>query len=198
VKLADTDCAPDDLNGREDRLRDTIFSRLHSHFLTKTQIDDDPLGKRLQFSLFERWFVLEKEIGLPYSVGTDGSLSHKSDLLLSVMNKNMHFAPVMNVEIKFRSCVSDAFKARAYDQIHLKRSYPLMTGLLIFIKPRRGGISAKQARMIGYPFDLFFTAKEEELADREVWGKLCVIFEERMRFVAQDPTVEAPFIRAES
>lgn len=79
------DCAQHDLGGQEDRLRDRIFSRLHAHFSTKAQIDESPLSNRFQFLLFERWFVLEKEAPLQYSVGADVALSHKSDLLLSAM-----------------------------------------------------------------------------------------------------------------
>lgn len=154
------------------------------------------MGRRLQFALFERCFVLEKEVGLPYSVGGDGTLSHKSDLLLSIMNNKMHLTPVMNVEIKFRSCVSDAFKARAYDQMHLKQAYPRLLGLLVFVKPKRSGISPGRARLIAYPFDLFFTAKEQELSTQETWESLYKVFEDRMRSVAADPAVEAPYIRA--
>jgi hypothetical protein len=177
-------------------LRDRVFSSLHSHFSEK-QTGEASLSDRLQFLRFERWFILEKEAPLRYSIGTGATLSHKSDLLLSVMNNKMGLTPVMNVEIEFRSCVSDAFKARAYDQIHLKKAYPHLLGLLVFIRPNRGGISSELAKLIGYPFDLFLTAKEKDLPKGEMWGTLSEIFEDRMRGVAADPTIGTPYIRAE-
>lgn len=180
-------------------MRDWIFARVHRHFSAKTGINEGPSGRQFQLILFERGFVLEKEGRLTYAAeGQTGAktLSHKSDLLLSVFDKKMRLSPVFNVEVKYRSCVSDAFKARAYDQIHLKQTYPHLVGLLIFVKPHTGGVSIERARLISYPFDAFWTVAEVDLSREEIWSPLFELFENRMKAVAADPQIESPFFRA--
>jgi hypothetical protein len=101
------------LAGREDSLRDWIFERLHRRFSSETEITKENSGEQFPLILFERGFVLQKEASLQYTVeGTaSATLSHRSDLLLCVFNRKMQLCPVLNVEIKYRSCVSDVQSA---------------------------------------------------------------------------------------
>jgi len=187
-----------DLGGREDALRDLMFARLGIHFSAMSDTSESRADERLAWTLFERGFLLEKEACLNYATEASGvlSLSHKSDLLLSVFSKKMRLCPVLNVEIKYRSCVSDAFKARAYDQMHLRRCYSSLLGLLVFVKPRTGGISIRRARLISYPFDRFWTINEGDLSKESAWDALFDIFENRMKDVAADPQIDSLPIQA--
>jgi hypothetical protein len=198
--MADLSLIFSGLNGKEDALRDWIFSRLHEYFSAKTEISANPSDHQIELVLFERGFVLQKEASLAYAVAGNNpentaTLSHKCDLLLSVFNNKMQLCPVLNVEVKYRSCVSDAFKARAYDQIHMKQTYQHLRGLLVFIRPQAGGISTNRARLISYPFDLFWIAAERDLLKHEVWDALFETFENRMKAVAASPEIKTPAVR---
>jgi hypothetical protein len=99
--------------------------------------------------------------------------------------------PILNVEIKFRSAVTDAFKARAYDQIHLKRAYPHLLGVLAYAKPQHSGISFDQARQVCNAFDFFVFVREEDVYVGSVWNPLVECFYNRMESVAKDPSIPA-------
>jgi hypothetical protein len=83
--------------------------------------------------------------------------------------------------------VTDAFKARAYDQINLKQGYPHIRGLLTYVKPIHSGISFEQGREICECFDCFVFIPEQDLYVDSVWKSLIEYFDLRMESVAKDP-----------
>jgi hypothetical protein len=102
------------------------------------------------------------------------------------------------VEVKFRSAVTDAFKARSYDQIHLKEAYPHLLGSLAYAKPQHSGISFEQAKQVCSAFDFFFFVREEDLYGGAVWNPLVQCFYERMENAAKDPSIPAVSIEEDS
>ena len=91
--------------------------------------------------------------------------------------------------------MTDAFKARAYDQINLKQGYPHIQGLLTYVKPIHSGISFEQAREICECFDCFVFIPEQDLYVYSVWKSLIEYFDLRMESVAKDP--QFPAVRIE-
>jgi hypothetical protein len=140
-------------------------------------------------------FDIQKEAELKYYVSADRELSHKCDLVLAVLGQKLHYVPILNVEIKFRSAVTDAFKARAYDQIHLKRAYPHLLGVLAYAKPQSSGISFEQAKQVCNAFDFFVLVREEDLYGGSVWNPLVECFYKRMESAAKDPSILAVSIK---
>ncbi len=162
------------------------FELISEHLSKVWSAHKEEVENKLIFIASERVFVLHTEGGLEYPVAPECSLSHKSDMMLDVHTSGPLFTPVLNVEIKFRSSVTDAFKARAYDQIHLKKAYPFLVGILVYIKPRRGGISFEQAKNISYPFDAFVFINEGKVEEREEWDTLLKLFDGRIQAVSKD------------
>jgi hypothetical protein len=175
----------------EQDLGHRIYAELYSRFSSKTSF----IGKRgetgFYATVFERWFELEREAELSYGLASGELLRHKCDLVLSIRNPKLSLPPILNIELKFRSPVSDAFKARAYDQQHLKRAYPYLFGLLAYVKPARSGISFEQARRIAYSFDVFVFVREAELSQTGVWEPLIKLVENRMAGASKDPRIQS-------
>ena len=84
--------------GDESKLCDQMFHELHSYFSAKFGVSGKNQTKEFQVTAFERSFSIEKEAKLTYAAGSgDATLSHKSDLLLSIFNRRMRFTPLLNV-----------------------------------------------------------------------------------------------------
>jgi hypothetical protein len=90
-----------------------------------------------------------REGKLNYHINNGYELSHKSDIMLEADNK------IFSIEIKFKSAVTDQFKCRSYDIIHLKKEYKNLIGILIYLKHKDYGIIIERARNICYGFDYF-------------------------------------------
>lgn len=95
---------------------------------------------------------LESEGSVQYSLPSGRTMSHASDILATTADS----AKRVSIEIKYRSAVTDQFKARAYDAAHMKRTHgdSILT-VLVFAKSDTG-ISIDRARDIGYEFDRFY------------------------------------------
>ena len=95
---------------------------------------------------------LESEGSVQYSLPSGRTMSHASDILATKADS----AKRVSIEIKYRSAVTDQFKARAYDAAHMKRTHgdSILT-VLVFAKSDTG-ISIDRARDIGYEFDRFY------------------------------------------
>ena len=168
---------------------------LYSYFRSKTSLIYSYDSGSFRVSLFERMFDIQKEAQLKYYVSAEQELSHKCDLVLSIWGQKLLYMPILNVEIKFRSAVTDAFKARSYDQIHLKRAYPHLLGVLAYAKPQHSGISFDQARQVCNAFDFFVFVEEEDLYGGSVWNPLVECFYKRMESASKDPSIPAVSIK---
>jgi hypothetical protein len=101
-------------------------------------------------------------------LGTVGG-THRSDILISQGSKKL-----LNVEIKkYGSAVTDAFKARSWDAIALRRTYKEHIKQMLVYYYRRGTpstISIERARQLSVDWDVFIgiDVDREGLWDRPV------------------------------
>ena len=167
-------------------LQEWIFVELYAHFRRKASLVQYREDGSFSYSRFDRMFMIDKEAELEYCSGGGRGSTHKTDLLLSIFNPQVHWTPILNVEIKYKSSVTDAFKARAYDQINLKRGYPDIRGVLAYVKPQNSGISFEQCKQICGCFDCFVLVAERDLYEDSVWKSLIEYFDLRMESVAKD------------
>ena len=96
--------------------------------------------------------VVESEGPICYSLPCGTKATHKSDILVSQEASPKR----VSVEIKYKSAVTDQFKCRAYDAIHMKREHADQILTVMIFAKTSNGISLKRARAICYPFDRFF------------------------------------------
>ena len=96
--------------------------------------------------------VAEPEGRVSYHVPSGQEFGHASDILISTPTS----AKRVSIEIKYRSAVTDQFKYRAYDAIHMKHQHgdALLTAMLY--AKTNSGISIGRARSICYSFDRFY------------------------------------------
>lgn len=96
--------------------------------------------------------VVESEGPVCYCLPCGTRATHKSDILVSQETSRKR----VSIEIKYKSAVTDQFKCRAYDAMHMKEEYrdQILT-VMVFAKTS-SGISLERARAISYPFDRFF------------------------------------------
>jgi len=95
--------------------------------------------------------VCAAEGPLEYTLPDGTKCGHKNDILVSSPG-GKH----IGIEIKFLSAVTDQFKTRSYDMLHLKMAHAEnLTGIMVYLHAGTG-IGIKRARSICYPYDLFF------------------------------------------
>ena len=131
-----------------------------------------PLRNRLMNELYRRigetgtlgraersmWFQLradggtcEAEGSLAYELPDKTLLRYDSDILFT-----LKIGKRVAVELKFLSSVSDQFKARSFDVLHVKKKYGSdVYCVLAYVHMTGIGISTSAAKSYCYPFDEF-------------------------------------------
>jgi len=134
-------------------------------------------GKNAAFALNEHLAKgkCTAEKALDYHLPTGDTLSHRSDILIEHAHdpqRERADVKYISIEIKHRSAVTDQFKCRAFDMLHLNQTYgPRLQGVMVFVRANRG-ISFAQARKICYPFDHFFGIEFGLISLSETWNGL--------------------------
>lgn len=133
----------------ENELRDYILAKLKEKLRLRTNIHLVPEGR------------------LSYQLPNGHTLFHASDILAQTDVKKY-----VSIELKYKSAVTDQFKCRAFDAIHMKKEYDNnILCIMVFVKTS-AGISIHQAQKISYPFDQFFAIPASEIDTTNVWNEL--------------------------
>ena len=119
-------------------------------------------------------FTLKASIGvgtcraegiLEYTLPDGLSLSHRSDIQIELAG-----GKYLALELKHLSAVTDQFKTRSYDMLHLKRMLgDKVCGIMIYLHVPGGGIGIERARAICYPFDHFWGIEVRDPTDIKAW-----------------------------
>jgi len=136
----------------EDEIRDLLMQNLY--YGVGKEGSWEGSGKTASFDLRDEFkgFKCFAERPLSYSLPTDIEIDHTSDILISNEERKRY----ISIEIKHRSAVTDQFKCRSYDMIHLKKSYgDALLGIMVYVKST-SGISIEHAKSICYSFNHFF------------------------------------------
>ncbi len=152
----------------EDEIRDLVMSNLYPRIGNDSTWQGS--GKKAQFDLKTDFsgFKCSAEKSLKYNLPSGKEISHKNDILIHNKEKGKY----ISIEIKHRSAVTDQFKCRSYDMLHLKKKYQNeLLGIMIFVKSS-SGISIEHAKELCYSFDLFYGIKEQEKHNPVVWDKI--------------------------
>lgn len=135
-------------------------------------------GKTASFDLRNEFkgFKCFAERSLSYSLPTNIKIDHTSDILISNEEKKRY----ISIEIKHRSAVTDQFKSRSYDMIHLKKSYEDNLLGIMYVKSTTG-ISVEHAKSLCYSFDHFFGIHSESKHNPTSWDELISVIVEFLR-----------------
>lgn len=117
----------------ENELRDRVLALLREHLC-----DTDCL--------------IEAEGRVLYRVPSGQEFGHASDILVSTPAS----AKRVSIELKFKSAVTDQFKCRAYDAIHMKQQHGDALLVAMLYAKTDSGISIERARSICYSYDRFY------------------------------------------
>ncbi|MBZ5545048.1 MAG: hypothetical protein LAO07_15435 [Acidobacteriia bacterium] len=154
--------APD---GYEESLQEFLVTALYARIGEPGTLTGE--GKTARFELKKSLGggSCEAEGALDYVLPSGRSLSHKNDILISLPRKKY-----VAVELKWVSSRTSAFKARAYDMLHLKQAFgQKLRGIMVYLRTGQGGLSADQAQAISYPFDVFFGIENQDPQNPAVW-----------------------------
>jgi len=163
-----------DTGTTEDKLRNEVMKTLFYNLGEKGTWEGE--GSLARFKLKNNFGNVEccAEMPLNYELPNGGILSHKSDILLTDNLKERY----VSIEIKHKSAVTDQFKCRSYDMIHMKDTYgSKLLGIMIFVKATQG-VSIEQAQKICHPFDSFFGFPSASRDNPNVWDELIAVIED--------------------
>lgn len=106
------------------------------------------------------------ERALEYKLPAGGTLSHKADILISMVGGvGETGARHVALEVKHLSAVTDAFKGRAYDMLHLKQTFGTqLLGILVYFRANIG-LPLRQAEKISYPYDHFISIEYSKILE---------------------------------
>lgn len=136
---------------------------------------------RFDFSVSKTKFRCQTNKGLSYNLPNDCMEAHNADIVITrnegigdsyALNPSGRF---VSIEIKHKSAVTDAFKSRAFDMIHLRQEYPLCFGVMMYIRERN--LTIEKAKEYCYPYQKFFGCTTEELTEekiRPLFGEIVV------------------------
>jgi hypothetical protein len=148
----------------EGNLRDHLLKILYTNLVPGQSMLEDETT-HFEFACQVGKGECTREGSLSYYLPSGLSLSHKSDILISLPT-NIY----LSMELKFRSAVTDQFKTRSYDMMHLKRSLGTkVRGIMIYVHVPGHGISIDRAKAICYPFDHFVGLRAIDLPTAGFW-----------------------------
>jgi len=130
----------------EEEVRDYFMQILNARFSKQPEHD----RKISTFKFDEKYgdYKCVAEGPLNYTLPNGTILSHKNDILIYGEDRSIA------IEVKHRSAVTDQFKTRSYDALHIKKSNPNTVQIMLYVRDK-SGISPSHAESISYPFDHF-------------------------------------------
>jgi len=161
----------------EDEIRDLLMQVLYHRVGRGGSWEGS--GKGASFDLGDEFegYKCFAERPLSYSLPTGIEIDHTSDILISNEERKRY----ISIEIKHRSAVTDQFKCRSYDMIHLRKSYEdNLLGIMVYVKSMTG-ISVEHAKSICYSFDHFFGIPYESRHTPTAWDELISVVVEFLR-----------------
>lgn len=166
--------------------------------MTENDVRDDLMRYLFQrFGVHESWtgagsnaeFAVESggekgrgraEEKLNYSLPSDQTLSHCSDVLWTISEASEK-PQYISIEIKHASAVTDQFKCRSYDMLHLKQQFgDALYGIMLFARTGKG-ISFQRAQAICYPFDAFIGVDTLRTPQADWWREVVDVVSRRLR-----------------
>ena len=119
-------------------------------------------------------FDLKKSLGggdckakapLSLNLPKGGTLEHRFDIL--VQNQR---GRCLAVDLKWAASDPDPIKAWAYDISLLKHGMgEQLWGMMIYLRPAGGGVTAEQARELCFPYDHFFAIEHQDPQNPAAW-----------------------------
>lgn len=88
---------------------------------------------------------------LAYALPDGSKINHASDVLVIHTPSSRKFS----IELKYKSAVTDQFKCRAYDALHMKREFGNEIHTMMLFVKAKSGVSIAQAQRLAYTFDSF-------------------------------------------
>ena len=150
----------------ENLLRDDIIRRIYDRIGEPGTIVGS--GSNIQFEIRDALGggVCRAESPLSYELPAGRTIKHKTDILLR-SSDGRHLA----IEVKFLSAVSDQFKCRSFDMLHLKQEYgEKLTGVMVYVRiPEPSSISIDLAKAYSYPYEYFFGLDKDALREEGPW-----------------------------
>lgn len=153
------------LESYEDSLRNFLVSVLYARVGEPGTMTGESKTARFKIKESLGGGTCTAEGSLEYVLPSGQRISHKNDILFSLPGESY-----LAIELKWVSSVSDQFKARAYDMLHMKQALgSRLCGMMIYLRTGSGGLSADRARDFCYPFDQFIALEHQDPQNPTIW-----------------------------
>jgi hypothetical protein len=150
----------------EETLQGFLVSALYARVGEPGTMTGEGKNARFQIRKALGGGLCEAEGRLEYALPSGAHIRHKTDILFSLSDERY-----VAVELKWVSNVSDQFKARAYDMLHLKKTLgPRLRGMMVYLHTGSSGLSADRAREFCYPFDEFIALEHQDPQNPIIWA----------------------------
>jgi hypothetical protein len=124
-------------------------------------------GRTAQFDLKKSLGGGDCKAKAPFTLNLpkEGTLEHTADILVQDRQGRR-----LAVELEWAASEPDSIKACAYDMLLLKQGMgEKLWGMMIYLRPAAGGVSADQAREICFPYDQFFAIEHQDPQNPAAW-----------------------------
>jgi len=103
-----------------------------------------------------------------YALPTGRKVTHTADILVTLPGGRR-----LTIDLKWASDELDSFKARAYDMLLAKQSLGRQIwGMIVYLRPGAGCVSAERVQEICFPFDLFFACEHQDPQNPAIWAPI--------------------------
>lgn len=168
----------------EDGIRDLVMELLYDRHGVKGSWSGRDKTSQFKIDTNKSRGECYAEKSLDYKLPNDTTLSHKSDILFSITPKSLADnlqTKYISIEIKHLSSVTDQFKSRSFDILHLKNTYgSRIYGIMIYVWAHKG-LTIPQAKKICYIFDFFFGIEASSIDRPHVWDDLVKVIENHLQ-----------------
>jgi len=123
-----------------------------------------------------------------YALPDGTNADHNSDIQIEYGSDGSHSSErkYIAIEVKHASAVTDQFKARAFDMLHMKRAFASrLHGIMVFARIGTG-ISSRRAQAFSYPFDEFIGVELSKGNMGDELNELCLRLIARVEAVLED------------
>lgn len=149
----------------EESLQEFLIAALYARVGEPGTLREE--GKTAKFDIKKSMGGGECAAAVPLAFATPQkrTLTHTADILVTTAQGKR-----LAIDLKWAVSELDPIKARAFDMLLLKQGLGgKLWGMMIYLRPAGGGVTADQAREICFPYDQFFAIEHQDPQNPAAW-----------------------------
>lgn len=154
-----------DSESYEESLQEFLVSVLYARVGEPGSLHGEGKSARFEIKSSLGGGTCAAEAASDYALPSGRKVAHSADILVKLPRGRR-----LTIDLKWASDELDSFKARAYDMLLIKQSLgQQIWGMMVYLRPGAGGVSAERVQEICFPFDLFFACEHQDPQNPAIW-----------------------------